>query len=703
MNKRQQIVLRVRIGFLLICLIGFAIIARAFYIQTYQGKHYKNLANTFTISNIKLPAERGNIYASDGRLLATTLPIFDLGFDIRTSLATNDSFQKKVDSLALMFSITFKDKTAKQYSHEFRKLRNKGKRYFVVKRNVSYQTRIDMENWPLIRYGQFISGFVFDERKIRSKPFGWLASRTIGYYKKEAAKRTGVGLEIKFDSVLTGIPGNTLAQRVSRKLYIPMDSPENVPPQPGKDLYTTIDIEFQDVAEDALYRALKYHGAEHGSVILMECKTGKIKAVANLGRGKDSIFSESNNYAFAVGEAPGSTFKIATVAALMEDGYVTNETMVNVGDGTAKFYNLTIRDHGTPDHSNISLKEAIEQSSNVAIAKLADKFYNNTAGKEKFYKHLEAFGFTQPIDIEIIGAGKPILRNYDKWQATSIPYLAHGYEMQLTPLHILNFYNAIANGGVMTKPSIVEKITSYDHLVDSFPPVVLNKGLMSKETVSAIREMLEGVVENGTAVNLKTDYLKVAGKTGTAKIAQGKEGYKKAIYQASFCGYFPAENPLYSMIVVVNSPSQNGYYGNKVAGTVFKEVADKVYSKSLKMQVPIQQLVAKNDLPLIQKGLTNNIVDIYALWHKKTNIQRDVEFESWAQVKNDGISINLKEIEINGERVPAVVGMGLSDALYLLETLGLKVTFKGKGVVKSQSVKAGEPIQKDMEILIELS
>ena len=699
MNKRQQIVVRVRIGFLAICLVGAAIIARAFYIQTYQGKYYRSLADSFTISKIKLPAERGNIYASDGRLLATTLPVFDLGFDVRTSMRNDELFRKHIDSFALLLSSKFAGKTAEQYKRDIWKMRKKGKSYFVLQRNIPYNVRIEMERWPLVRSGQYASGMVFDERRERLMPFGWLAERTIGYYKKTAKEKVGVGLEKKFDTILTGNAGTTLAQKISGGLRIPLESPENVQPQPGKDVHTTIDIEFQDVAEDALHRALIHHGAEHGCVILMECKTGKIRAVANLGRGKDSTYKERKNYAFAETEAPGSTFKIATVAALMEDGLVTNATKVNLGDGSAVFYGMRIRDHDVPTTPVMDLKRTIEISSNVAIATLADKYYNNVAGKQKFYNYLDKFGFTKKIDIEIEGAGEPLLRNYKKWQATSVPFLAHGYEMQITALHTLSFYNAIANNGVMVKPSIVEKITAYDRTIDSFGTVVLNNKLLSPKTIAALRLMLEGVVENGTATNLKTDYLKVAGKTGTAKIAQGKEGYKVAVYQASFCGYFPAENPMYSMIVVINSPSQNGYYGNKVAGTIFKEVADKVYSKSLQMQKPIQQLIAQKQLPVITKGNSEEMAALYALWGKKLPIHES----EWARLASNGSEVRIQQMDVKPSVVPEVTGMGLKDALYLLETLGLQVNVVGKGIVKSQSIKAGEPIVKGTQIVIELS
>ncbi len=694
MSKKQQIVTRIYIGYLFICMVGIAIVARGFYLQTYKGDYYISLADSLTIFPKKIEAERGNIYAADGRLIATTLPVFDVRIDFKTTYEHKEIFEANVDSFALLMSATFKDKSKEQYLRELWRERKKKTRYYLLKRNVNYALMNEMRNWPLFREGQYKSGLIAVQDNKRLKPFGWLAERTIGYTNKA---RGGAGLEKRYDTVLTGVQGKILVQKISGGVTIPLESADNIAPKPGKDIYTTIDIELQDVAEDALYRALKHHGADHGCVVLMETSTGKIRAIANLGRAKDSSYSENKNYAVGEAEAPGSTFKLATVAALMEDGHVSNQTLVNLGDGTAQFYKRTIRDHGKPETPEMELKRAIEISSNVAVANLANQYY--TSAKQQLYNHFTRFGFTEKINIEIDGAAQPVLRPASKWDGTSVPYLAHGYELQITPLHTLNFYNAIANNGVMVQPTVIEKITEYNHTIESFETVVLNEKLFSPQTLANLRVMLEGVVENGTAKNLKTDYLKIAGKTGTAKIAQGKEGYKRAVYQASFCGYFPAENPLYTMIVVINSPSQNGYYGNVVAGMIFREVADKVYSKSLKMQKPVQQLVASKENPVAEKGFAQDMKTLYAhLGNKVNSVSSD-----YATVNRTEKMVVLNEKEFADNVIPDVVGMGLKDALYLLESNGLKVSVIGKGKVKNQSLKAGDPIIKGTQIIIELS
>lgn len=696
-NKKKEIVLRAYLGFLFICLLGVAIIGRAFYIQTYQGAHYISLADSLTVFPRKVFAERGNIYSEDGRLMATTLPVFDIRIDFKTLSANKELFNQHVDSVAILLAAMFKDKSATQYRYELVRELKKKSRYYLLKRNISYNELNDMKQWPLFRKGQYKSGMIAVQNDKRMLPFGLLAQRTIGFTNKAGSK---VGLEGNYDTQLKGTQGQVMVQKIAGGITIPVESKAQITPQPGKDIYTTINVELQDVAEAALYRALQHHQAEHGCVVLMEVKTGRIKAIANLGLIGDSAYGERFNYAIGEATEPGSTFKLATVAALMEDGLVSNSTTVDIGDGSAKFYNTTIKDHDKPESPIITVKRSIEESSNVAAAKLAYEHYSATPSK--FYKHLQDFGFTKPVDIEVPGNAKPVLAEPKKWSGVSTAFIAHGYELQITPMHTLLFYNAIANNGVMVKPKVIEKVTEYNTTIDSFSTVVINEHLLNASTIKQLRETLEGVVENGTAKNLKTDYLRIAGKTGTAVIAQGKQGYKnggKKIYQASFCGYFPAEDPQYSMIVVINSPGTNGYYGNVVAGSIFREVADKVYSLNLNMHKSVNKGNPAKNTPVITKGNTDNIKAIYSFLGSRVN---NVQAE-WSTVAANGSNVTLTSTEINNEEVPDVTGMSLKDALYLLEGLGLKVSVVGKGSVKKQSIAAGERITRGMQVVIELS
>lgn len=692
-NKKKEILLRAYLGFLLVFALGVAILGRAFYIQTSQGAYYRELGDSLTIEEREVLADRGNIYSSDGSLLATTLPTFDIRIDFKTTYNHSELFTSKVDSVSMLLARMFPEKTQQQYKNELLRERKKKNRYYLLKRNISYEQLSEMKKWPLFRDGQYKSGLVTVQNDKRMMPFGLLAQRTIGFINESGTK---VGLEGKFDEQLRGEKGLVKVQKIAGGVSIPLDAREQIVPQPGKDIYTTIDINLQDVAEDALYRALQHHQAEHGSVVLMEVATGRIKAIANLGLTKDSAYAEIMNYAVGEATEPGSTFKLATIACLMEDGLVTNDTKVFCGDGIYKVYNKTIRDHEAPETPELTVKRGIEVSSNVLVANLADKNYNSA--KEKFYSHLEDFGFTKPMDIEIPGAGKPVLHPVKDWSGVSCAYIAHGYEVQLTPLHILNFYNTIANNGVMVKPHIVEKIKEYNRTVDSIGTVVIKDKVLSEHTLKQLREILEGVVQEGTAENLKTDYLHVAGKTGTAVIAQGNQGYRKRIYQASFCGYFPAEAPQYSMIVVINSPGTNGYYGNVVAGSIFKEVADKVYSLSLDMHSAINKTIAHSTVPVMQQGNADDLKHIYQFF----GLQLNAETGEWARVNNDGQHLMLAENDFANGIVPDVTGMGLRDALYLLESMGMKVSVVGKGIVRSQSITPGTRIQKGMMITVQL-
>ena len=702
-NKKKEILLRANLGFLFICLLGMSIIGRAFYIQTVQGPYYRSLADSLTIFPKKIMAERGNIYSADGRLLATTQPSFDIRVDFNAAQPYSENvvaekFNRGVDSLALMLSQMFHDKSVQQYRNELVREKNNQTRYYLLKRGVNLEQMLAMKHWPLFREGRYRIGMVALQNDKRLMPFDGLAKRTIGFTNAEGKM---VGLEGQYDDDLRGTQGQVMVQKIAGGVTIPIDSKEEIAPQPGKDIYTTINVDFQDVAEDALLHALQMHTAKHGCVVMMEVKTGKIKIMANLGIVHDSMYIEDANYAIGEPTEPGSTFKLATVASLMEDNMINNNTLIDVGDGVAQFYDKTIRDHEAPETPQLTVKRAVETSSNVAMAKVAFQHY--ASAPEKFYKNLETFGFTKPIDIELPGAKAPVLAEPKKWSGVSVAYIAHGYEVQVTPLHMLNFYNAIANNGCMVKPYIVDKVKEYNATVDSTTTTILNPRIFSPQTAKQLREILEGVVQNGTATNLKSDYLQVAGKTGTAVIARGKHGYKdkdsKKAYQASFVGYFPAQDPQYSMIVVIDSPN-NGYYANVVAGTIFKEVADKVYSLSINMHPSVnQQLASQNNLPVISCANTKDIKGIYKFFGINVN---DLTAE-WANASSSGKGITLVSHENDNSIVPDVTGMSLKDAIYMLESMGMKVNVVGHGIVRHQSVTPGDKLNKGEQIVIELT
>lgn len=687
MNKKSEILLRAYFGYFLVLCLAAVIIGRAFYIQTAQGEHYRKLAEKMTIYPQEIQAERGNIYSSDGRLIATSLPVFELRFDSKTTYAYPEIYNEHINDFCERLAVMFPQKTARQYKAEFQQARNKKARYHLVRRQLSWAQLAEMKTWPFMKAGQFKSGLITSQQDKRLLPFGSLARRTIGYVNQSDVR---VGLEGTFDRILQGEKSMVMIRRISGGAGIPIDSREEIAPRPGKDVYTTIDINLQDVAEDALRRALHYHEAEHGTVVLMEVKTGRIRAMSNLRRTSDTVYEELQN--FAVGEStyPGSTFKAATFAALFEDGFVNRKTLVNLEGGSKTFYNRTIKDHDKPDTNMVSVQKAFEQSSNVAVAKLAQQYYGGK--KQKFYDHLSRFGFTDPVSIPVPGAAKPTLRKPSQWSGVSVPYMAHGYEMRLTPLHILQFYNAVANNGTMVAPTLLDKVSEYGSVIDSPGLRIVAKDLLKPETVAQLREMMEGVVIRGTAVNLYTDYLHIAGKTGTAVLSQGDKG---KVYQASFCGYFPADKPQYSMIVVINSPGTNGYYGNKVAGSIFREVADKVYSLSLEMHPAVNKAGAKMELPVLTTDAAAARQIYQALGGKISSSASGL-----VVVKPQGRKGKLQTLVSSPGTLPDLRGMGLKDALYLLENQGYVVKLQGSGLIRSQNPPAGTRIGRGQEVTL---
>lgn len=685
---------RIYIGFLFITLLGLGIIFKAARTQIYDGHRLIAESDSVSIFTKTVLAERGNIYSQDGKLLATSLPIFDVHIDFNADGLNDDVFSSSnVDSVCTLLAAKYHERSAADYRHEFTKAYKKGDTYYLLRKNISLADLNQLKSWPWFRLSKNRSGLIIETKEERDHPFGDIALRTLGIDENHDGTYSS-GIELKYDKDLTGEKLKKLYRKLSGGASKPIDTKEETV-NSGKDIYTTIDINIQDVAEDALRKALTKHDAEHGCVILMETKTGRIKAIANLGRKDSANYRELKNYAVGEATEPGSTMKLATAAALMEDGLANNNTPIFCGNGVLEMpKGSQIKDHEAPETPTLTLKRSIEVSSNVAMATIARDHYSHTP--TKFYEHLKAFGFSEPVQIEVGGAAQPILNDPKKWSGVSAMYIAHGYELTLTPMHTLQFYNAIANNGVMVKPTLIEKVREYNQTIDSPATVILNPKVMSDKTVKQLREILDGVVEEGTAQNLKTAYLKIAGKTGTAVISNhGYTGNKK--YQASFVGYFPAEDPQYTMIVVVNSPSQGGYYGNVVAGSIFREVADKVYSLSLDMHPIVNDATSQNIAPTINSGSKDDLSRLLKMF----GVSMPEPNDEWIKLTDDSKSYIANDIK--ADIVPDVVGMGLKDALFLLESRGMKVEFKGRGNVKGQSIDAGSKISKGQKITIQLS
>ena len=702
-NPKNDILKRVYVVYVFVGIFAVVILAQTVNVQYVEGDEWRQKAEDLTTAYRKIEAVRGNIYAVEGSLLATSVPIYEVRFDTKTEALTDDVFYNEIDELSKQLSNLFQDKTPQQYKKELVSARKKGVRYQLIKRNVKYTDLQKLKTFSIFSRGQYKGGLIYTQQNKRVRPFKILAERTIGY-EREGIKP--IGLEGAYSHYLEGINGKRLMKKIAGGVWMPITDENEIEPLDGSDIYTTIDVNLQDVAENALKNQLELNEADHGCVVLMEVETGAIKAIANLQRDKNGFYNESYNFAIGESTEPGSVFKLASLMVAFEDGYLTLEDMVNTEDGTTKFYDRTMKDSHEGGSGIINVQKAFEASSNVGISKLIYKNYANKP--QQFVDRLYKMNLGKKLGIEIAGEGQPLIKNTDdpSWSGITLPWMSIGYEIHLTPLQVLTFYNAVANDGKMVKPKMVTHINQRGQTIKEIQTEVINPSICSKNTIKMAKQMLEGVVENGTARNLKAANFKIAGKTGTAQIANKKGGYKseaKTSYQASFVGYFPADAPKYSCIVVVSAPSTKGYYGNVVAGPIFKEVADKIYATSFDVHKPLQnrEALALSKIPYAKDGSAKDLVRVYS--ELKVPTKKSSKVNEWAAVSTTDKNVEIHAKNINSVLVSNVVGMGIKDAVFILENQGLEVKFLGSGVVKNQSILPGEKIVHGSTIILELS
>lgn len=716
MENKKDILSRTYLVYMLLCVFALFILGRICIIQFRDGDEWKKKAEAFNTRVFEIEAVRGNIFDVNGNLLATSLPYYEVAVDINAPSIDKKLFNDNVDSLSLMLSELFKDKTQKQYKKILKNARNSGDRYVVLKRNVSYKNLQTLKTFPIFRKGKR-GGLVTLQTNKRELPFKMLAARTIGM--SRAGVRP-VGLEGAFDSTLMGISGQRLMQKIAGDVWRPINDENEVEPKNGNDLITTLDVNIQDVAETALEKTLRKNNATHGCAILMEVKTGAIKAIANLTRtGKDSsnyAYSENLNYAVMNVTEPGSTFKLPSLMALMDEYNVSLDEKMQVGNGEVTYYNKTIKDAHPPKEPVLTLQQIFETSSNAGVAKFIMKYFSKNP--QQYVDRLKSYHLNEKLGLSIPGESSPLIKNTKSrdWSGVTLPQMSYGYETLLTPLQILAFYNAVANDGKMVKPRFEKAIINNGKTVKTYTTEVLVEQIAKPETIKKAKIMMEGVVQNGSGKGLNITAFKVGGKTGTAQIAQignresgttvyGAPGNRK--YQASFVGYFPADNPLYSCIVVVYNPGKGTYYGGLIAGPVFKEIAEKVYSSSLDFMQPVNN---KEDLLTKAPGSIKSRNDEMLLASKalKLPVKTDASDEAYV-TRNTGDSskvvlqsINLESLLKKGI-VPNLNGLSAKDALYLLENSGFHVKLMGMGSVKKQSIEAGQKFNKGDKITLILS
>lgn len=704
MSIKNDIVWRVGLVYVVILVFAVVVASKLIVLQFIKDDEWKKIAREERIKYVEIPSHRGDIYAEDMRLIASSVPYYQVRMDFKADALTDKVFYGNLDSLAICMSQLFRDKNTQMYIREFRRAREKGERYYLVKDNVDYLQLKKLKQFPIFRRGRYKGGVIYVQKTRRVRPHGELARRTIGFI-TQSETDNDVGLEGAFNQYLQGVNGYKKMQKLSGGAQMPIDGEGEVDPKDGSNIITTIDIDLQDVAHRALLEQLKKHDAQYGTVVLMHVKTGDIKAIVNLSK-YGNKYSDDYNYAVGSSTEPGSTFKIPAIMTALEDGLINLNDTIDTGNGRYEvFKDFYIKDdsYGRGGYGNLSVKQVIEKSSNVGMAKIITKSYkkNPTHFVDKLYN----WSLNEPLGVEIPGEGIPQI-NYpgDKlWSGVSLAQMSFGYEVELTPLQILTFYNAIANNGIMVKPRFVSEVRSHGKTVQTFSPVIIEESICSKNTLKKVRTMLEGVVENGTATNLKASHFKIAGKTGTTQIYNKVGGYKgKRSYQASFAGYFPVSNPTYSCIVVISAPSRNVYYGNQVAGPVFLEIANKVYSNRLELQKSLNSKQVKiADIPYSKNGYLPETKKVLSDLGIKVAIQRGTEDWIYTQKEENRVLLGNKSMVDN--LMPDLISMGLKDAIYILENMGLEVEVHGRGSIKKQSIPVGSRITKGQKVILELS
>jgi cell division protein FtsI (penicillin-binding protein 3) len=695
---KGRIILRMYLMLAVITLFAGGVVVKAVSIQTYKGGYWKQVADSLTTSLRVLPAERGNIYSADDRLLATSMPYFKLHLDLGSSAMSDEIFDQHVDSLAIMMAFTFKEKSAQAYRQSLISARKKKRRYFPFCKRADYSLLKEIRQWPLIREGKYKGGLIVETLQERKNPYGQLASRTIGMWRENAPN---IGLEASYKEYLEGREGRRLMQRIAGSTWVPLTSENAIEPQNGKDIITTIDVNLQDVAQSSLLDAMMKHDAESGCVIVMEVKTGAIRAIANLGREPNGTFSEKYNYAVANSTEPGSTFKVASYLAMLDEGVLKPDDTVSINHGTGVFANNKMVDAGGWNRFDlITAEQSFARSSNVGVAKLVIKSFGKD--RKAFYNKIEKFGLTKKSGIDLIGEPDPVFSKAETWSATSLPWRSIGYEIKFTPLQLLTFYNAIANGGKRMQPYLVQQIVDNGKVIKEFKPVQLSGPIASTRALADITSMMRAVVENdsmGTAKKILTPHYAIAGKTGTAKLYDPAKGFVNK-YQASFGGFFPADDPKYSCFVVIIGPSGLQQHGGDVAAPVFRELADKIMSVDVDMHSQANLLARseKGYLPPVILGELNDVASICKKFGYNVRINNKESDYLFARM--DSNVVKVKEIPASGNKVPDVRGLAADDAIYILENAGLKVLLAGAGKVRTQSIPAGAAIIKGSVIQI---
>lgn len=699
MNIKKSILLRARIAFLVMLVFAVFICWKMARIQLVEGDKWKEMARKKVYRHKEVKATRGAIFADDGSELANSLPYYKVAFDPMV-VGDYTFYSKALDSLCDNLAVFFGGtRTARDYKQKIKDARYSGRQYLVLSRRlIDHQQKKQMEKWPIFRMGRLKGGVIFEKVDKRVRPFNHLAERTIGYVNED---NRGAGLEYSFNKELGGKNGKALFLRIPGGKWKPVYDGTEVKPVQGLDIHTTIDVNLQDIAESALLKALRRHDAEYGAVALMEVRTGEIKAIANLGRKDSLVYAEKYNY--IVGNQgltePGSTLKLASMMALLEETNLRPSDTVATGDGKYRFYDRIMRDVKPEGYGTITLQEAFEKSSNIAVSRLINEYFG--ADPQRFIQYLYDFGLGAPLQFQIKGSATPYIKDKTdpSWSGTTLPWMSIGYEMKTSPLHLLMFYNAVANDGKMIEPIIVRKVARGNNAVKTYTPRVISQKICSDKTLETVQSMLTGVVDNGTARNIKSKNYSIAGKTGTAQKLVG--GAYSKTYYSSFAGYFPADAPRYSCIVIIDNPKGVLQYGGDVAAPVFKEIVDRIYVRDHAIHQPIPRVAPDSTtFPVIRSGNFHDLQMICERIGVQTVASDSID--EWVTTKTHTTAVEWVDNQIQKGFIPNVVGMTLRDALYVLEANNYRVRYEGIGRVAEQSEFPGRKAEEGTIVTLKL-
>lgn len=693
-DSKNDVLWRVFLVYFIVVAVGVLVVLAIVRIQWKDKEELLEKASKRELKVRDEKAHRGNVFSSNGSLLATSVPRYNIFFDPVS--VDKKLFDAEVAQLADNLSRMLKNKSKQQYISYLKDARAKNRRYVKIANKISVADYKKMQEFPIFREGKNRGGFIAERSYVRELPYGELAARTIGYVREDSD--VYVGLEGAYNDYLKGKDGKQLVRRINGNFWMPMPSDDNRDPVNGDDIYTSINIEIQDVAENALKKCLIENDALQGCVVLMDVKSGFVEVMASLSYNeKKNKYEEAYNFALRHNVEPGSTFKAITMLTLLEnDPNFDIERKLNLGTTDYKvFHRRTMRDSHrvTDDDGNVTIRSAFEQSSNIAFATLVTEAFEQNP--DRFIDLIYKTKINEPLNLDIKGEAKPDIKttNDKRWSKLSLPWMSIGYEVMMTPIQILTYYNAIANDGVMVKPQFVKEIRHGNEVKHVFDTIVINERIASENTISTLQELLKGVVENGTAKSMSKLGFSVAGKTGTAQISQGSSGYNKKNYTATFVGYFPADDPKYSCIIVVSNPRGKKYYGGSVSGPVFKEIAEKVYATRLGVTDEVGGYEADCNA---FTSASMVYFDDFLNYCNNENVAfvDNVQDNKWVSVEQTADNVFVNAVEMEENKVPDVKGMNITDAVYVLESMGWKVKFEGYGKVKSQSVKAGTELRK---------